>query len=151
MPTFSTSSALKKEILRRSNIAISNVRDEIYKVIDANLNIYYGEYDPVEYIRTQQLMRSLVKTNVFTTGSGVEAEVYFDAGALNYQNGEVLLQSGNYGWATWGAEEVLDTAMHGSHGGYTDGTPIWDKSMSDLGNIISKIVKALIAAGLPVK
>lgn len=138
-------SQIKKDIESKAKVAVFNTREKIYSVIEKNLRVYYGEYNPPEeYIRTLQLLNSLVRQS-----SGLHAEVYFDAGALNYQTGIIETQHGT-GYATWGAAEVLDTSMHGSHGGYIGGTAIWDNSMSELGDIIALIVKELRAAGLPV-
>lgn len=135
---------IKKDIESKAKVAVFNTREKIYSVIEKNLRVYYGEFSPEEYIRTQQLLNSLVRQ-----GSGLHAEVYFDAGALNYKTGVIETQHGT-GYATWGAAEVFDTSMHGSHGGYVGGTAIWDNSMSELGDIIALIVKELRAAGLPV-
>lgn len=135
---------IKKDIESKAKVAVFNTREKIYSVIEKNLRVYYGEFSPEEYIRTQQLLNSLVRQS-----SGLHAEVYFDAGALNYQTGVIETQHGT-GYATWGAAEVLDTSMHGSHGGYVGGTAIWDNSMSELGDIIALIVKELREAGLPV-
>ena len=137
-------SQIKKDIEAKAKVAVFNTREKIYSVIEKNLRVYYGEFSPEEYIRTQQLLNSLVRQS-----GGLHAEVYFDAGALNYQTGVIETQHGT-GYATWGAAEVLDTSMHGSHGGYVGGTAIWDNSMSELGDIIALIVKELRAAGLPV-
>lgn len=137
-------SQIKKDIETKAKVAVFNTREKIYSVIEKNLRVYYGEFSPEEYIRTQQLLNSLVRQS-----SGLHAEVYFDAGALNYQTGVIETQHGT-GYATWGAAEVLDTSMHGSHGGYVGGAAIWDNSMSELGDIIALIVKELRAAGLPV-
>lgn len=135
---------IKKDIESKAKVAVFNTCEKIYSVIEKNLRVYYGEFSPEEYIRTKQLLNSLVRQS-----SGLHAEVYFDAGALNYQTGVIETQHGT-GYATWGAAEVLDTSMHGSHGGYVGGTAIWDNSMSELGDIIALIVKELRAAGLPV-
>lgn len=140
---------IKKDIKVRTEVGVFNVREKIYAIIEKNLQIYYGEYDPSSYIRTYQLLKSLVRKS-----NGTHAEVYFDASALNYENGVMELkhtpETGIYGWATCGADKVLGTAMHGSHGGYVGGTAIWDNSMSQLGDITALIVKELKAAGLPV-
>lgn len=137
-------SQIKKDIEAKARVAVFNTREKIYSVIEKNLRVYYGEFSPEEYIRTQQLLNSLVRQS-----SGLHAEVYFDAGALNYQTGVIETQHG-IGYATWGAAEVFDTSMHGSHGGHVGGTAIWDNSMSELGDIIALIVKELRAAGIPV-
>lgn len=126
-------SQIKKDIEAKARVAVFNTREKIYSVIEKNLRVYYGEFSPEQYVRTQQLLNSLVRQS-----SGLHAEVYFDAGALSYQTG------------TWGADEVLGTSMHGSHGGYVNGIAIWDNSMSELGDIVALIVKELRAAGIPV-
>lgn len=140
---------IEADIQKKAELGIIKTRDEIYNTIHKCLRMYYGEFDPNSYIRTFQLLNSLVKVS-----GGLHAEVYFDAGALNYKNGTIELKhtptSGIYGFATWGSGEVLDTAMHGSHGGYVGGTAIWDDSMAELGDIVSLIVKELKAAGLPI-
>lgn len=156
MPTFSSAEALKKEILKRSKVAVEIAEKKAHQIIHQFLRQYYGEFAPEEYIRIYKLLSSLVKTEVRSTGNGWEAEVYFDASRLNYENGVMPLQHtpehGMYGWATWGAEEVLDTAMHGSHGGYIGGTAIWDQSMAVLNSSMITILKnSLIKAGVPVK
>ena len=136
MTTFTSVEALKREILMRTKVGVLNTREKIYAEIERCLQKYYGEYDPVKYVRTQQLMNSLVRESF---GDGLGFEVYFDPSRLNYVTGN------------WGADEVLNTAMHGSHGGYVDGTAIWDESMVELGDIVALIKRELIAAGLPVK
>lgn len=129
----STIEAIEADILKKSEIAIFNTREKIYSVIDKNLRVFYGEYSPIMYKRTSQLLHSLVRT-----GGGLYAEVYFDSGALSYTTG------------TWSGAKVLDVSMGGSHGGYVGGTPVWGASMAELGDIVALIVKELKAAGLSV-
>ncbi|MBO5828705.1 MAG: hypothetical protein J6R59_09670 [Paludibacteraceae bacterium] len=136
--------------MEKCRVAISQAEEKVYRVIDGALKQYYSEFSPDEYIRTQKLLHSLVKSNVKRVGNGYEAEVYFDGSKLNYQTGVIPTQHGT-GYATWGAEEVLDTAMHGSHGGYIDGIAIWGTSKAVLGDIYVLIKKELIAQGIPIK
>ena len=140
---------IKRKISASCKKASGQIEQEIYMVIDSCLNEYYGEFKPEEYIRTGKLLHSMVHKSA-SSNSGFTIDVYFDSGLLDYENGVIPLKNGGYGWATWGAEEVLDTAMHGSHGGYVGGTAIWDESMSELGDIIALVVSKLKAAGLPV-
>ena len=153
--TFKNEKQLKDFLLAKCKSAIVQAEERIYRVIDGALKQYYDEFKPDEYIRTQKLLNSLVKSDVKKVGNGYEAEVYFDESQLNYEQGIMPLQHtpehGMYGWATWGAEEVLDTAMNGSHGGYIDGTAIWGTSKAVLGNIYALIKKELIAQGVPIK
>lgn len=152
---FKNENQLKSFLLQKCKVAVAQAEERVYRVIDSALKQYYSEFTPDEYIRTEKLLKSLVKSNVKSVGSGYEAEVYFDASKLNYKQGVVPLQHtsehGRYGWATWGADEVLDTAMNGSHGGYIDGTAIWGTSMSILGDIYSLIRQELIKQGITIK
>lgn len=147
---FKNESELKKFLLEKCKIAITNAEEKIYIVINGALKQYYSEFTPDEYIRTQKLFHSLVKSNVKKVGNGYEVEVYFDESQLNYQTGVVPTQHGT-GYATWGAEEVLDTAMNGSHGGYIDGIAIWGTSKAIIGDIYALIKKELIEQGIPIK
>ena len=60
---------------------------DCYEEFAGNLNQYYGEFMPAEYIRTGALYGSLDRTGVRSSGSGASAEVFFDT--PSYQNGLV--------------------------------------------------------------
>lgn len=147
---FKNEKQLENFLLSKFRTAITQAQERVYRVIDGALKQYYSEFTPDEYIRTQKLLHSLVKSNVKRVGSGYEAEVYFDEKQLNYQTGVIETQHGT-GYATWGADEVLDTAMHGSHGGYIDGTAIWGTGKAVLGDIYALIKQELIKQGIPIK
>ena len=147
---FKSEKELEKFLLEKCRVAIAQTEEKIYKIIDGALKQYYSEFTPDEYIRTYKLLHSLVKSNVKRAGKGYEAEIYFDESQLKYQAGVIETQSGT-GYATWGADEVLDTAMNGSHGGYIDGTAIWGTGLSVIGNIYTLIKKELIAQGITIK
>ena len=147
---FKNEAQLKKILLAKCKSALVQAQDKVYQIINKCLDQYYGEFKPDEYIRTYKLFNSLVKSNIKSVGNGFEAEVYFDEKQLIYQTGVISTQHGT-GYATWGADEVLDTAMHGSHGGYIDGTAIWGTSQAVLGDIYALIKKELIAQGIPIK
>ena len=146
--TFGSLAELKAALVAASVNAVAKVESEVYTTFAGNLNQYYGEFIPAEYIRTGALFGSLDRTGVKSTGSGASADVYFNT--PSYQTGVVPLQSGRTGWATWSGEQVLDTAMHGSHGGYTSGTAIWDEPIAILNaEAINILKRELIAAGIP--
>ena len=147
---FKNEKQLENFLLSKFRTAITQAQERVYRVIDGALKQYYSEFTPDEYIRTEKLLHSLVKSNVKRVGSGYEAEVYFEEKQLNYQTGVIETQHGT-GYATWGADEVLDTAMHGSHGGYIDGTAIWGTSKAVLGDIYALIKQELIKQGIPIK
>lgn len=144
--TFSNEAALKAALVAAATAAVSQVEKRVHSEFAGNLNQYYGEFTPAEYIRTGALMGSLETTGTMPTGSGASAEIYFTT--PSYQTGLVPLQSGRMGYATWSGGQVLDSAMHGSHGGYTGGTAIWDDSMASLGNIEALLIQAIKAQGL---
>ena len=164
--TFDSIDALKKYILSRSKVAIEAAREKVYDKIADVLFQFYGEFPPDVYVRTYQLLCSLVKTDVVSTGNGWTVEIYFDLGALDYSTRIVPQGQPWSSWAkpentyhkeNWGKENdawVLETAMTGAkpHGGYASGTAIWTESMNILNKEKRDILKnALIQAGIPVR
>lgn len=154
---FKNENELKGFILAKCQMAVAEAEQKVYEVIDTCLEKFYGEFTPAEYIRTSQLLHSLVKTDVVRIGDSITAEVYFDVGALAYEQGFIPVQHtpehGMYGLATWTGQKVLDVAMTDGlpHGRYASGTAIWTDSMSKLGNILKILEQALIAQGIPIK
>lgn len=148
---FKNEAQLKAFILKKCQGAIKAAEEKVHKTIDECLQQFYGEFDPNEYIRTSQLLHSLVRSGVKSTGNGYEAEVYFDVGALNYATGVVPTQSGT-GYATWSGETVLSVAMESGvpHGGYAGGTAIWSVSNARLGDITTLLVQELRKQGIPI-
>ena len=151
--TFDSIDALKNYILSRSEIAIKNAQLEIHAIIDRFLMQYYSEYDPSLYERTYQLLHSLVKSDVKSTGNGWTAEVYFDVSMLDYSV-KTLKGIGTWANKNWSEQTTLENAMTGAlpHGGYASGTPIWTESMNIIdAKAIEILKKHLIAAGISLK
>ena len=134
---FKNEAQLKKFLMDKCTKAVANTERKVHEEFAGNLNQFYVEFHPEEYIRTGALFNSLESTGTKRTGnqhmSRVTAEVGFST--PSYQKGIVPLQSGNYGYACWSDEKILNVAMTGSlpHGGYEDGTAIWKESMRNLG------------------
>jgi hypothetical protein len=130
--TFKNEAQLKKFLIDKCAIAVANTERKVHEELAGNLNQFYTEFKPKEYIRTGALFNALNSTGVIKTKSGAIAEVYFDT--PSYQHGWVPLQSGGQGYSYWDDEYILKVAMEGgSHGGYEDGTAIWTESMNKLG------------------
>ena len=148
--TFDSIESLKNYILSRSQSAIIKAQEQIYQVIDRFVKEYYAEYNPVMYERTYQLYRSLVKSDIVQIGNSIEAHVYFDLDALDYAMKRINgIEVPNRGWSE---EKTLSAAAHGSHGGYADGTAIWDEPIAILNTEAYNILKRmLIDSGIPVK
>lgn len=148
---FSNEAQLRAELAKKCAIAIGNAADIVRKKFEENLNTFYSEYSPTEYIRTGALEGALYYTDVSRYGnqhvSGAYAEVGFEV--PSYQHGWVRLQSGGFDWSSWSDEEVLDVVMTGGlpHGDAAGGTAIWTKTIKDLGgkrgieNIIKQELK----------
>lgn len=131
--TFENEEQLKKFLLEKCEKAVGNTEEKIHREFADNLNQFYMEYDPEEYIRTGALFDALKSTGTTRIGNSVGAKVYFNT--PHYRHGLVPLQSGDLGYSYWDDEYILDVAMTNSlpHGGYEDGTPIWTASMKSLG------------------
>lgn len=149
---FKNEAQLKSYLLAKCEKAVVRAEEKVHRIIDDCLKQFYSEFTPDEYIRTQQLLHSLVRSGINSTGDGFEAEVYFDVESLNYEAGFVETQTG-VGYATWDGETVLRVAMESSvpHGGYAGGTAIWQVSRAKLGDIFKLLKQELIAQGIPIK
>lgn len=156
---FKNEAQLKSFLLAKCHNAIIQAEEKVYSVIDSFLQKFYS-WEPEEYIRTKQLLHSLVRTGVKQVGDGFIAEIYFDASRLSYEQGLTPLkhtaEHGKYGWATWDGQKVLDVAMtdnlpHGRYAGADNNEPIWTSSMNELGNIWSLLEQELKAQGIPIK
>ena len=168
MATFKNIEEIKQDIIKKSEKGVRQAQSSVYKIIDEFLHEYYREYKPAVYERTYQLLSSLVKTDVKRTDNGFISYVYFDASALDYSvkyfskypvaggymnpfNGKVT-PDGVFPNPKGSAELTLESAMHGSHGGYIEGTPIWERSIDILDQNGYEILKRkLIQAGIPLK
>ena len=139
---FKNETQLKNFLMQKCRAAVAGTEQKVHSIIDKCLRQFYAQFSPDEYIRTEQLLHSLVKSKVETNGkNGYKAKVYFDVSALNYQNGYIEIQStestGRMGYASWDTDTILDVVMTGSysglpHGGYAKGTAIWTKSQATI-------------------
>lgn len=139
--TIKNKAQLQKFLADKCAKAVANTEKKVHEELAGNLNQFYTEFNPDEYIRTGALFNALESTGVKKTGNQymnrAEAEVYFNT--PEYEQGVMPLQHtpehGMYGWASATGEEVLDMAMTGSkpHGGFASGTAIWTESMKKLG------------------
>lgn len=138
---FKNEAQLKNFLLEKCKSAVVSAEEKVHQTIDDCLQRFYSEFSPDEYIRTQQLLHSLVRSGIKSTSNGFEAEIYFDVGTLNYTTG------------SWDGATVLRVAMESDlpHGGYAGGTAIWIASIAKLGNIFELLKQELIAQGVPVK
>ena len=167
MPTFTSIEAIRNYIIEHSRPAVESATNYVYKILHQFMEKYYSEYSPTVYEATYQMLASLVKTDVKSTGNGWYAEVYFDAGSLDYSfkimtkhmvdggymnpYNHAISPSGIFPNPHGSGEESLAAAMHGSHGGAASGTAVWDESMNIFNaELINLLIKYLKANGIPV-
>lgn len=135
--TFKNEAQLKKFLSEKCAKAVDSAKEKVYEEFAGNLNQFYTEYKPEEYIRTGELFNSLEVVGVKRIGnqhmSRVEAEIYFNE--LSYDHGWIPLQSGGFGYSYWTDDYIQDVVMTSKspHGGYEGGTAIWNDSMKSLG------------------
>lgn len=135
-------SELKAILLPKIKQAVEQTQEQAYNIINEFLIRYYSEYSPVEYHRTEQLLKSLVKSNIIDTGNGYRAEVYFDVGSLKYKK-------------SWSGEKTMANAGSGKHATYPkliSGTAIWNTPKSILNKeLIEMLIANLKTAGIPIR
>lgn len=154
---FKNEKQLEAFLLQKCKAAVAGTERKVHDIIDKCLRQFYTQFEPEEYIRTSQLLHSLVKSGVKKVGNGYEAEVYFDVDGLNYQNGRIETKSG-YGYANWDKDTILDVVMTGSysglpHGGKAGGTAIWTQSqaaINALGGVYEMLERELKMIGVPI-
>ena len=131
--TFKNEAQLKRFLMDKCANAVANAERKVREEFAGNLNQFYTEFSPKEYIRTDALFNALEVTGVKRAGNRVSTEIYFNT--PSYDHGWVPLQSGDYGYSYWTDDYILDIAMTGKfpHGGYEGGTAIWSSSMQSLG------------------
>lgn len=134
---FKNEAQLKRFLSEKCAKAVDNTKEKIHQEFAGNLNQFYTEFNPEEYIRTGALFNALKVVGVKRVGNqhmnAAMAEIYFDT--PRYEHGWVPLQSGNHGYSSWSDEKILNVTMKSMlpHGGYESGTAIWTESMNKLG------------------
>lgn len=129
--TFKNEAQLKKFLLAKCAKAVDSAKEKVFEEFAGNLNQFYTEFKPKEYIRTGELFDSLKVTGVKRAGNYVTTKIYFDT--PHYDHGYVPIQSGGFGYSYWDDRYIQDVSMNGSHGGYVGGTDIWNNSLQSLG------------------
>ena len=145
--TFKNEKQLKEFLLKKCKTALAVTQEKAYKIIDMHMQRFYADYDPERYQRTYQLMRSLVKSDIYPKGNGYEAKVYFDLDSISYNTGSE--PSGR---------DVMDVAAIGGHGAnglkviYFGGADAWYTPLQVLDlEAINILVQELRIAGIPIK
>lgn len=162
---FKNEKELEKFILKKCHSALAKTQEKVYKILDKFLNDFYNDYDPNGYVdwdgtykfkrgyvRTYQLLHSLVKSEIVPSKNGYEAKVYFDYNYLKSKYPDGNNPSGL---------QVMEAAAQGLHGAIGDdflythgntGVSVWDDPIKILdAKAIEMLKNMLIAEGIPIK
>ena len=142
-------------------------RDKIHEEINNAIKLYYAEYTPKKYERTERFLNSLVKTEIKTRGKEMWCEVKISESYLNYgyphtgtfkpsyphdYDGRFAMGRDVVNWAN--RKYPHDDRPGKKHGytkeakTYSDG--FWDGSMKELGDILNLLRTNLLIQGIKV-
>ena len=122
---------------------VDQMADRVYETLNYFLLDYYEGWEPDSYRRTEDFLRSAVKTEARPYKGGVEASVYIDYDSMdNYVNAT------GYQVATW--------ANTGSHGGLSVSHKphVWDDTMDETinnGSLLNLAIQYLKSQGFSVR
>lgn len=146
--------AIKKELSKGVRTAVKEVKEEVLVIIKKSMDEFYAGHYPHEYIRTMQLINTIVDNGIKVRNIGAGFEIYFDSGAMDHAS-KVRGKSGRWHKAEWSESKILEVTFedplpHGHYAEADSNVPIWDMLMYDLKDIDIIIYAALIEAGVPV-
>lgn len=147
---------LKQLLMSRMKTTIQEMENQIHEIINQFLKQYYKEYEPAIYERTEQLLHSLVKSEIIQSSDGYACHVYFDLEKIDYSykyiNGKKYKNDTS---KVGGTEGIVRLAMEShTHGGVIadKNTAIWTESMDVLNREKFNILKScLIDNGIPIE
>ena len=122
---------------------VDELAERVYETLNYFLNEYYEGWTPNSYQRTEDFLRSAVKTEAKPYKGGVRASVYIDYDSMdNYVNAT------GYQVATW--------ANQGLHGGLSVSHKphVWDDTMDETinnGSLLDLAIQYLRSQGFSVR
>ena len=122
---------------------VDELAERVYETFNYFLNEYYEGWTPNSYQRTEDFLRSAVKTEAKPYKGGVRASVYIDYDSMdNYVN------TTGYQVATW--------ANQGLHGGLSVSHKphVWDDTMDETinnGSLLDLAIQYLRSQGFSVR
>lgn len=144
---FNSEAQLKAFLMPKIQNAVIKAQEQVYQIVDRFVKEFYAEFSPEMYERTYQLYRSLVKSDIISTGNGFEAEVYFDLSSLDYVTGARPSGEQVMGAAEWGRHGAMGLAVADFKG-----TSIWHDPLEILdAEAINILKRMLISEGIPIK
>ena len=131
--------SIKRDISRKTLRAVEIAGEELKTIMYECIGVYYGEYSPRQYNRTDIFKDSPEKGAAVSIGLGASIDLsYVDRG-------------GHYFTPTssWNDGIVFETSLAGLHGMAKYGTDVWVLTLSRFDAQARPIlIRALAAAGL---
>lgn len=132
---------LEKIMQNVIKLALQMTQDDIFDVIQKHINIYYSEYVPLQYQRTDTFKDSIFVSGIKISANGAECTVEINRDYLRH-----IYEGGASGL------EVTNWANQSLHGGIDVGTNhnFFDAALDELGGKpgITKIFKKNISYAL---
>lgn len=122
---------------------VDELAERVYETLNYYLDEYYTGWTPSSYRRTQDFLRSAVKTEAKPYRGGVKASVYID-----YEGMDDYVNATGYQVARW-ANEGLHGGLSVSHEPH-----VWDDTMNETinnGSLLELAVEYLRSHGIPVR
>lgn len=122
---------------------MDELAERVYETLNYYLDEYYTGWTPSSYRRTQDFLRSAVKTEAKPYRGGVKASVYID-----YEGMDDYVNATGYQVARW-ANEGLHGGLSVSHKPH-----VWDNTMNETinnGSLLELAVEYLRSQGIPVR
>lgn len=126
MATYTSISAVKAAIRKKTQQAIGEISEKGYEVAKNNVDGFYTG-TPVYYKRTGKLGDSPRTTGVQGKGSCVSTEIYLDD-SYSYETG------------TWTAEQVMNAAENG-YGNIVGTGGFWQRTVEEMPDIIDDAMR----------
>lgn len=142
---------LEKVVNQKIIQAMEATKDIIYNDLKVWIELYYSEYDPIQYDRTDKMMSSFKSTDIISNGNGYEFKVGFDDDYLSFTyrgnskepkseyNGitglSVLqaMESGTHGWTAY--------AQGSTHAHWTEGLESLNDKYGSIENLFTYQLK----------
>lgn len=131
--------ALEPEIMK----TVNQMAERVYETLNFFLDDYYTGWTPSSYRRTQDFLRSAVKTDAKMIGNRCVASVYID-----YKSMDEYVNATGYQVTVW--------ANSGSHGGVMVGHKphVWDDTIDSTvtnGSLLNMALKYLKSKGFDIR
>lgn len=139
----STLEELEKALQPRLERMVDELAENVYETLNYFLNEYYTGWTPDSYRRSEDFLRSAVKTKAMPYKGGVKASVYID-----YESMDNYVNTTGYQVATW--------ANTGYHGGLSVSHKphVWDDTMDatiNNGSLLQLAIQYLKNQGFSVR